>query len=85
MPRAWCDLTVSVKHLHCTMHCTWSSGRVIWPVWWLVTTIMAENSALEYVRRLIPWRGTNKLSTIIHLLTLDLLPSLGTAVPRILG
>eukprot|EP01050_Picozoa_sp_SAG11_P051952 SAG11_NODE_29822_length_306_cov_5.806763_1_plen_46_part_01 len=46
MPRAWCDLTIPVNQLHCTMCVLGSPGRVIWPVWWLVTTIMAENSAL---------------------------------------
>ena len=61
MPRAWCDLTVLVKQLHCTMCVLGSPGRVIWPVWWLVTTIMAENSALAYVRRHIDRSGISKI------------------------
>eukprot|EP01050_Picozoa_sp_SAG11_P044856 SAG11_NODE_22037_length_413_cov_1.143312_2_plen_73_part_00 len=47
VPWAWFDLTVPVNKLHCTMRVIGSSVRVIWPVWWLVTTMMAENSALE--------------------------------------
>eukprot|EP01050_Picozoa_sp_SAG11_P021430 SAG11_NODE_3812_length_2211_cov_4.823864_1_plen_208_part_00 len=60
----------SVNQLHCTMHCTWSPGRVIWPVWWLVTTLMAVNSALACVPRLIAWRGTaeiNNKTTMVDL------------------
>ena len=64
MPPAWCNITTFVNQLHYTMCVPGSPGRVIWPVWWLVTTMMAENSALEYVHRLIIWRGRLKPARI---------------------